>query len=70
MARNKNNGNHDVDLGQPLLQVEPAQTRQPYVQHQTARHIRPRAGQKLLRRGKGLNPQTRRPNQTSQALSH
>ena len=41
-----------------------------YVQDQTARQIRRRAGQELLSRSKALNPEPRRPKQARQGLPH
>ena len=51
MSIDENDGNLNVGLGHPLLQIEPAQ-----------RHIRTLAAQELLRRGGNLDSQPDRPN--------
>ena len=55
----KNNRDLNICLDQLLLQIQSAQPGELHIQHQTARHIGARAGQKLLRRSKGLDPQSR-----------
>src|SRR5207253_847389 len=46
--------------GQLALQIQSAQTRQPDVQDEAARYVRPLSSEELLRRGEGLNAQSDR----------
>src|SRR5438105_2099857 len=66
----EDDGNVEVDLRHPRLEIEPAQARQPDVEHQAAGNIRRRAGEELLRGREGLDLQPCRPDQTCQSLSN
>ena len=68
MACKENDGDLQSDLGHAFLQIEPAQTRQLQVQHQTTWRLGAGAGQELLRGREGFDLQAGRPNQTTQPL--
>ena len=57
MAGDENNGEGQVARRQPLLQLQPAETRQPHIEHQAAGPLRGRAAQEFLRRRAGRDPQ-------------
>ena len=70
VAGDEDNGHGHVARRQPLLQLQPAEARQPHIEHQAAGHIRARAAQELLRRREGLDPQPHRPQEVLEGLAH
>ena len=60
MSRDENDRYSNVRVHQLGLEVEPAQSGQPYVEHKAAWYIRTLALQELLGGCKGLDPQLHR----------
>ena len=60
MAGDKDDRDLDVGRGQVTLQFETAHVRQPHIQHQARRRLRPLAAEKLAGRAEGFDPEADR----------
>ena len=65
----ENNRHVTLDLGQFLLQIEPAETWELDIEHQAAGDIRTRAAQERVRRGKGLDREPHGAEQITQTFA-
>src|SRR5581483_9748043 len=70
VAGEKDDRDVNIRLDQLLLQVETAQAGKLHVEDQAARRVALRMGEKLPRRGEGLDAPSRRADQTAQCLAH
>src|SRR6185369_9309677 len=60
MTGDEDDGNPDACVGQLVLKVQTADSREPHVQNQTTWAVRPRTAQELLWCSEGLGTQTHR----------